>query len=245
VEVIPAIDLRGGQLVRLAQGDYARETIYDSAPERVAARFVAAGAPRLHVVDLDAARDGGAVNEPVIRAILKIAGSVPVQVGGGVRSLARVAQLLEAGAQRVVLGTAALEQPDLLREAAACHPGRIVLALDSRAGRVAVRGWRDTSALSAAELLARFEALPLAAVLHTDIERDGMLSGPNLESTLALARGTRLPVIASGGVGGIDDLVRMAQTGAIAGVVLGRALYEGSIDLARALATVAAAGAVC
>jgi phosphoribosylformimino-5-aminoimidazole carboxamide ribotide isomerase len=240
VEVIPAIDLRGGQLVRLAQGDYARETVYERDPPRAAARFAAAGAPRLHVVDLDAARDGGKTNLAAIRAILAEARGVPVQVGGGVRALERVEELLALGAARVVMGTAALEDPALLRRAALRHPGRIVLGLDAREGRVAVRGWLETSERRVEEVLDEFSDLPLAALLHTDIARDGMLVGPSLDATLALARRTRVPVIASGGVGCQDDLVALARTRAIAGAIVGRALYEGRIELGAALAAVAA-----
>jgi phosphoribosylformimino-5-aminoimidazole carboxamide ribotide isomerase len=240
VEVIPAIDLRGGQLVRLSQGDYARETVYERDPARAAARFARAHAPRLHVVDLDAARDGAAANDPAIRAILAAAGAVPVQVGGGVRTLARVDELLALGAARVVMGTAALEDPELLRAAARRHPGRVVLGLDARAGQVAVRGWRETSARRVEDVLDAYADLPLAAILHTDIARDGMLSGPSVEATAALARRTRIPVIASGGVSSIADLVELARTGVIAGAIVGRALYEGKIDLGAALAAVAA-----
>jgi phosphoribosylformimino-5-aminoimidazole carboxamide ribotide isomerase len=240
VEVIPAIDLRGGQLVRLSQGDYARETVYERDPARAAARFAQAHAPRLHVVDLDAARDGAAANDPAIRAILAAAGAVPVQVGGGVRTLARVDELLALGAARVVMGTAALEDPELLRAAARRHPGRVVLGLDARAGQVAVRGWRETSARRVEDVLDAYADLPLAAILHTDIARDGMLSGPGVEATAALARRTRIPVIASGGVSSIADLVELARTGVIAGAIVGRALYEGKIDLGAALAAVAA-----
>jgi len=240
VEVIPAIDLRGGQLVRLAQGDYARETVYEREPARSAARFVLAGAPRLHVVDLDAARDGGKANDGAIRAILAEARGIPVQVGGGVRTLERVEELLALGVARVVMGTAALEDPALLRRAALGHPGRIVLGLDARDGRVAVRGWRETSQRSVEEVLDEFADLPLGALLHTDIARDGMLVGPGLDATLALARRTRVPVIASGGVGSQADLVALARTRAIAGAIVGRALYEGRIELGAALAAVAA-----
>jgi phosphoribosylformimino-5-aminoimidazole carboxamide ribotide isomerase len=240
VEVIPAIDLRGGQLVRLAQGDYARETVYERDPARAAARFAAARAPRLHVVDLDAAREGGSPNDPALRAILREAGAVPVQVGGGVRSLARVEELLALGAARVVMGTAALEDPGLLRSAARLHPGRVVLGLDARAGCVAVRGWRETSARKVEDVLDEFADLPLGAILHTDIARDGMLAGPDLESTVALARRTRIPVIASGGVSALADLVALARTGVIGGAIVGRALYEGRIELGAALAAVAA-----
>jgi phosphoribosylformimino-5-aminoimidazole carboxamide ribotide isomerase len=240
VELIPAIDLRGGQLVRLAQGDYARETVYSRDPARAAARFAAAGAPRLHVVDLDAARDGGNANDAAIRAILAEARGVPVQVGGGVRSLARVDELLALGAARVVMGTAALEDPALLRSAAERHPQRVILGLDARDGRVAVRGWVETSGRHVEEVLDEFADLPLAAVLHTDIARDGMLIGPSLEATVALARRTRIPVIASGGVGSLDDLLALARTRAIGGAIVGRALYEGRIELEAALAAIAA-----
>jgi len=240
VEVIPAIDLRGGQLVRLAQGDYARETVYERDPARAASRFAAASAPRLHVVDLDAARDGGRANDPAIRAILAEVRGVPVQVGGGVRSLARVEELLALGAERVVMGTAALEDPALLRGAATRHPGRVILGLDARDGRVALRGWLETSGRSVEDVLAEFADLPLAAILHTDIARDGMLVGPSLAASVALARRTRIPVLASGGVGSIEDLVALARTRALGGAIVGRALYEGKIELEAALAAVAA-----
>ncbi len=240
MEVIPAIDVRGGQLVRLAQGDYARETVYDPDPARVAAGFAAAGAPRIHVVDLDGARDGSDANEPAILRILERAGAVPVQVGGGVRSLERVRHLLSLGIDRVVMGTAALEDPDLLRAAATAYPQRVVLGLDAREGRVAVRGWRETSTRTVEEVLEEFAGLPLGAILHTDIARDGMLEGPNLEATVALARRTPIPVIASGGVSSIDDLVALARTGVVGGAVMGRAIYEGRVELSAALKAVAA-----
>ena len=239
MEVIPAIDLRGGQVVRLAQGDYARETVYEPDPGRVARRFAEAGAPRIHVVDLDGARDGRAANEPAIRSILQQADGVPVQVGGGVRSLERVEQVLGLGAARVVMGTAALEDPALLRAAAAAHPDRVILGLDARDGKVAVRGWREVSERGIDEVLDEFSDLPLAAILHTDIARDGMLGGPDLEATVALARRSSIPVIASGGVGSTDDLVALARTGEVGGAVVGRALYEGRIELAAALEAVA------
>ena len=240
MEVIPAIDLRDGKLVRLAQGDYARETVYDPDPARVAASFAAAGAPRIHVVDLDGARDGSATNEPAIRDILAHVGEVPVQVGGGIRSFERVEHVLGLGAARVVMGTAALENPDLLREAARAHPACVVLGLDARDGRVAVHGWRETSGRRVEEVLDTFAELPLAAILHTDIARDGMLQGPNLEATVALARRTSIPVIASGGVSSVDDLIALARTQVIAGAVFGRAIYEGRIDVAAAIEAVAA-----
>jgi phosphoribosylformimino-5-aminoimidazole carboxamide ribotide isomerase len=239
MEVIPAIDLRGGQLVRLEQGDYSRETVYDATPERVAARLVGAGASRLHVVDLDGAREGELRNRPVIEAILDAARGVPLQVGGGIRSMAGIEAALGLGIQRVILGTAAIESPTLLREAAQRFPDRIVLGLDVRDGRVAIRGWMETAGTGAEELLDGLADLPLAAVLHTDIGRDGMMRGPNLAATARLARMTRLPVIASGGVRSVEDLVALARARVIAGAVVGRALYTGAVDLAEALREVA------
>jgi phosphoribosylformimino-5-aminoimidazole carboxamide ribotide isomerase len=242
VEVIPAIDLRGGKLVRLEQGDYARETVYDAEPERAAGRFVGQGARRIHVVDLDGARAGETRNEPAIRAIIDAAASVPIQLGGGVRSIERIEQLLELGVDRVILGTLALEQPELLEEAAERFPGRVILGLDARDGLVATRGWLETGELSAEELLDRFAGVPLGGVVYTDIRRDGTLSGPNVEATVRLARATRLPVIASGGISSEQDLVELAETGVIAGSIVGRSLYTGAVDLAAALRAVQSVG---
>ncbi len=240
MEVIPALDLRGGRVVRFAQGDFARETIYADDPAATARGFVEAGATRLHVVDLEAARDGGSANEPAVRSILAAAGAVPVQVGGGVRSLERARAVLDLGADRIVMGTAALESPDLLKDVAERLPGRVILGLDARDGRVAVHGWREVSAVSVEDALARFEGLPLAGVLHTDIGRDGLLGGPNLESTVRLAGLTQLPVIASGGVGCVADLVALARTRVISAAIVGRALFTGALELASALREVAA-----
>jgi len=239
-EVIPAIDLRGGQLVRLEQGDYDRETVYDADPARPVAGFVAAGAPRVHVVDLDGARDGQLANQTAVRRILEAAGEVPVQLGGGIRSLERIRELVALGISRVILGTALLEDPGLVESAAREFPDRVILGLDAKAGKLAVRGWRETASVSIEEVLTRFEQLPIGAILHTDIARDGMLQGPNLEATEALARQSPFPVIASGGISSSADLVRLAQTRVIAGSVVGRALYSGKVDLAQALKRVAA-----
>jgi phosphoribosylformimino-5-aminoimidazole carboxamide ribotide isomerase len=235
MELIPAIDLRGAKLVRLEQGDYERETVYDADPARVAANFVAAGAPRIHVVDLDGARECRLRNEAAIQAILSSAGSVPLQLGGGIRSMERIEAVLALGVDRVILGTAALEEPALVRASAQRFPGRIVLGLDAREGCLAIRGWQETAEVGVEEVLERFGDLPLAAVLHTDISRDGMLRGPNLAATSRLASLTQLPVIASGGVSSVEDLLELARTGVIAGAVVGRALYTGAIDLEDAL----------
>lgn len=235
MELIPAIDLRAGRVVRLEQGDFDRETVYDADPPGVAERLVASGAPRLHVVDLDAARDGGETNHPVIASILRRVERIPVQVGGGVRSVERAERLLSAGADRVVLGTVALEKPEIMEEAARRFPGHVILGLDAREGLVAVRGWKERSTMTPAEVARRYEDLPLAAILHTDIHRDGTFAGPNVESTVELARSTRHPVIASGGIGSIADLVALAKAGVIAAAIVGRALYAGRIDLGEAL----------
>ena len=238
-EVIPALDLRGGQVVRLRQGDYDRETVYDADPGARAARFVAEGAPRLHVIDLDGAREGVPTSDPALREVLAAAKGVPVQVGGGIRSLERIEALLELGAQRVILGTIALEAPRLLREAALRFPEQVILGLDARDGRVAVRGWTETGVETVERVLERFADLPLAALLHTDIRRDGMLSGANLEATAELARVTQIPVLASGGVSSLADLAALARSRVIAGVIVGRALYDGAFELAAALDEVA------
>ena len=239
-QVIPALDLRGGRVVRLRQGDYERETVYDADPGARARRFVEQGAARLHVVDLDGAREGEARSEPALRAVLAGAGPVPVQMGGGIRSLERIEALLELGIDRVILGTAALEAPELVRGAAERFPGRVILALDARDGLVAKHGWTETGKLTVEQLLERFADLPLAALLYTDIGRDGMMTGPNIEATRALARVTVVPVLASGGVRSREDLVALARTRVIAGVIVGRALYDGAIDLPSALEEVAA-----
>ncbi len=236
MELIPSIDLRGGRIVRLEQGDYDRETRYDFDPVEVARGFEAAGARRLHVVDLDGARDGRAGNDAEIRRILAACPRLAVQVGGGMRTRERVQQVLSAGASRVVIGTAALEQPELLMELATLFPDRMILGLDARDGRVAVRGWRETRAETVEQVLERFAKLRLAAILHTDIGRDGLLGGPNVEATAALARRSPFPVLASGGVGSIEDLERLARARVIAGAIVGRAIYSGAIRVDDAIA---------
>lgn len=240
-ELIPAIDVLGGRCVRLRQGRYDEATVYDEDPGAVAARFVAHELGRLHVVDLDGARAGEPRNEAALGAILAAAPGVPVQVGGGLRSLADVERRLALGVDRAILGTVALRDPSLVQEAAGRFPGRIAVGIDARDGRVAVEGWVETSDTSSTELARRFEDAGVAAIVYTDIARDGMLSGPNLEQTAALAEAVSIPVIASGGVGSDEDVRRaaaLAERG-VAGVIVGRALYTGAVDLARALEIVA------
>lgn len=235
-EILPAIDLLGGKAVRLAQGDYARATVYGDDPAKIAGEFADAGTTRLHVVDLDGAKAGQPVNGDAVRAILAAA-RVPVQLGGGLRDLAAIERALALGIDRAILGTAALRDPELVREASRRFPGRIAIGIDARGGRVAVSGWLETSDVSVAQLAALFEDAGVAALIYTDIARDGMRSGPDLAGSVAVAAATTLPVIASGGVGSIDD-VRQAASHAregLAGLIVGRALYTGDVDLREAL----------
>jgi phosphoribosylformimino-5-aminoimidazole carboxamide ribotide isomerase len=233
MDVIPAIDLRGGRCVRLQQGDYGRETIFGEDPAAMAALWEAEGASRIHLVDLDGARDGQPVNVAAVRAILDRV-SVPCQLGGGIRDDATAEAWLSEGVERVIVGTQALRDPEWFGRLAERHPGRVVLGLDARGGMVATSGWLDVSAVPAIELARRFDALPLGAVVYTDIARDGMLEGPNVEATRALADELRVPVIASGGVGTLADLERLDSAG-IVGCIVGRALYEGRFRLSEAL----------
>lgn len=244
-EVIPAIDLLGGRCVRLSQGRYDAATVYDDDPAAVAERFAAhAGLSRLHVVDLDGAKSGRPENRDAVRAILAaLAGrGVAVELGGGIRSLDAVETWVELGVERPILGTVALRQPELVREAARRFPGRVAVGVDAREGRVAVSGWLETSDVSVLELARRFEDAGVAALVHTDIARDGMGTGPNLEATAALAEAVAIPVVASGGVGSQEDVRRAAALAGrgVAGVIVGRALYTGAVELGRALAEVAA-----
>jgi phosphoribosylformimino-5-aminoimidazole carboxamide ribotide isomerase len=236
-ELIPAIDLLGGECVRLAQGNYDAATVYEADPAAAARRFAAHAVPRLHVVDLDGARAGRPINTDAIRAIASAAGALPVQLGGGLRDLAAVEAAFEMGVDRVVLGTAALRDPALVRDAARKFPGRIAVGLDAKNGRVSVEGWLDTGEATVIEVARRFEDAGVAALVHTDIARDGMLTGPNLAASAELADAVSIPVIVSGGVANEDDVIaaaRLAPRG-IAGAIAGRALYTGALDLASAL----------
>jgi len=236
-EVIPAIDLLGGRCVRLSQGRYDQATVYAADPAAVAQRFAKQPLRRLHVVDLDGARCGAPRNHEAVKAILAEMAGVPVELGGGIRDLAAVEEWLALGVERAILGTAALRDPNLVREAARRFPGRIGVGIDARDGQVAVEGWLATSETSALDLARRVADAGVAAIIHTDIARDGMGTGPNFAATAALAAEVRIPVIASGGVGSEQDIRRacsLAEQG-IAGVIVGRALYTGAVDLGRAL----------
>jgi phosphoribosylformimino-5-aminoimidazole carboxamide ribotide isomerase len=235
--VFPAIDLKDGQVVRLAEGDMARATVYGDDPAAQAEIFAAAGAQHLHVVDLDGAFAGEARNARAVEAIVS-AFSGHVQLGGGIRSAEAVERWFGLGVSRIVIGTAALTDPAFVREVAAAYPGGIVVAVDARDGMVATAGWAAVSDVPVADMARRFEDAGVAAVLFTDVGRDGLLKGCNIDATLDLARAIDLPVIASGGVKGLDDIRMLALHAweGIEGVITGRALYDGRLDLAAAIA---------
>ncbi len=232
----PSIDLRGGHVVRLRQGDYAAETIYGDDPVGVATDFCAQGATWIHVVDLDAARTGEATNRPAVAAIAAaVAGMASVQTGGGVRSVDDARALADAGVARVVMGSAAVQQPDLVDDVAAIVP--VAVGLDHRSGDIAVHGWTESSGVQLADALGRFPAA--AAFVITDIDRDGLLGGPDVAGLAAAVAATAVPVIASGGVGTLDDVRALAAIAGLHGIITGRALYEGRFRVADAVEVLA------
>ena len=235
----PAIDLKDGQCVRLLRGDMAAATVFGDDPAAQAAKFQAAGCAWLHLVDLNGAFAGHPVNAAAVAAILGRV-SVPCQLGGGIRDMATVAMWLEKGISRVILGTVAVENPALVREAAKNFPGQVAVGIDARNGFVATKGWAQDTDIPATDLARRFEDAGVAALIYTDIDRDGAMGGPNIAATEALARAVNIPVIASGGVACLADLLALRDTGVIAGAISGRALYDGAIDLAGALKTLQA-----
>jgi len=233
----PAIDLKGGQVVRLARGEMDRATVYSADPAAQARAFAEAGFAWLHVVDLDGAFAGRPANAEAVRAILAAVPRAKVQLGGGIRSMAVAEAWLAAGVARIILGSAAVKDPGFARAACRAFPGRVALGIDARDGMVATEGWAEVSDVPAVELARRFEDAGAAAIITTDIARDGMLSGVNVAATAAMARAVSVPVIASGGVAGVADLVALREAKAgIEGAILGRALYEGRLTPAEALA---------
>jgi len=246
--LFPAIDLKNGQCVRLRQGDMGQVTLFNADPADQAGKFVREGAEWLHLVDLDGAFAGAPVNAAAVEAILR-AIKIPVQLGGGIRDLARIEDWLQKGISRIILGTVALKKPELVKGAARMYPKRIAVGIDAKAGRVAVEGWAETSDVTALDLARRFEDAGVAAIIYTDIDRDGLLQGVNAEATAELAAKLTIPVIASGGVAGPEDLDRLkawlprskAAGGGIAGVIAGRALYDGRLDLKSAITALKAA----
>jgi phosphoribosylformimino-5-aminoimidazole carboxamide ribotide isomerase len=234
VLILPAIDLRGGQCVRLRQGDYSQETVFGSDPAVMARRWVAQGASYLHLVDLDGAKQGQPINGDSVRCIVA-AVNVPCQLGGGLRTEADISEVLGWGVDRVVIGTKALKDPSWFESVCRRFPRRIVLAIDARDGKVATEGWLETSAHSAIALARECARWPLAAIVYTDIRRDGMMDGPNLEGLREMASAVDVPVIASGGVTTLEDIKQLSQL-PLAGCIIGRALYEGRLELSQALA---------
>jgi phosphoribosylformimino-5-aminoimidazole carboxamide ribotide isomerase len=233
-EIIPAIDLQGGRCVRLVQGDFDQSTVYGDDPPGTARRWQAAGASRIHIVDLDGAKEGGPRQLAVVREIVK-AVSVPVQLGGGLRTLDHIAAALDAGVDRVMVGTKAIEDPSFVDAALARFGERVGIGIDARDGRVAVRGWVDVSDVDALDLARQMESRGVRTIVYTDISRDGMLTGPNVEAMRKMAEAVpTVGVIASGGVGQPRDILDLAETGTV-GVIVGKAIYTGNVDLAAAI----------
>ena len=230
----PAIDLKDGNCVRLLRGDMAQATVFGTDPAAQALAFQSAGCEWLHLVDLNGAFAGQPVNAAAVEAILKTV-TVPCQLGGGIRDMATIELWLTRGLARVILGTVAVENPDLVRKAARAFPGQVAVGIDARRGRVATKGWATETNVHATDLARSFEDAGVAALIYTDIDRDGAMQGPNIAATEALARAVTIPVIASGGVSSMADLLALRDTGVIAGAISGRALYDGAIDLGVAL----------
>jgi phosphoribosylformimino-5-aminoimidazole carboxamide ribotide isomerase len=241
VILFPAIDLKDGQCVRLKQGEMEQATVFNNDPAAQARAFEAQGFQYLHIVDLNGAFEGKPVNSDAVNAILQ-AVSIPVQLGGGIRDMNTIEMWLKKGVARVILGTVAVTNPDLVTEACARFPGRIAVGIDARNGMVAIEGWAEQSATAALDLAMMFEIAGVAAIIYTDIERDGVLQGLNLDATTQLAQAVSIPVIASGGLASLDDIARLKQPpyAMLAGAIAGRALYDGRLDPARALALLAA-----
>ncbi len=234
----PAIDLKDGKCVRLLRGDMERATIFGEDPAAQALAFEAAGCGWLHLVDLNGAFEGRPVNAAAVEEILARV-SVPAQLGGGIRDMATIETWLDKGLARVILGTVAVEDPDLVRRAAKAFPGKVAVGLDARNGRIATRGWANETDRDVTDLAKSFEDAGVAAIIYTDIDRDGAMEGPNIAATEALARAVDIPVIASGGVSSMQDLLALRDTGVVSGAISGRALYDGAIDLAAANAALA------
>lgn len=242
--LFPAIDLKEGLAVRLEQGDMARATIFHRDPAAQARAFEQQGFEYLHIVDLDGAFAGKPMNAAAVDRILETVG-IPVQLGGGVRDTATVENWLEKGIDRIIIGTAAVRDPPFVKQAARDYPGRIAVGLDARDGKVAVEGWAETSELSVLDIARRFEDVGVSAIVYTDIARDGMLQGLNLDATVALAEAIRIPIIASGGLASIEDIKELLspRAGKLAGAIAGRALYDGRLDAAEALKLIRSARA--
>ena len=235
--IYPAIDIRGGRCVRLTEGRFDAETVFADDPAEMALKWAGLGAEFLHLVDLDGALAGEGKNVPVIQRILKSV-SIPVQLGGGIRNLETIEKLLELGVTRLILGSAAVKNPELVAEACKKYPGHIAVGIDAKNGEVAIEGWGQGSGVAATELAKKMASFGVETIIYTDISRDGMLSGVNVESTAALARACGVPIIASGGVASLDDIrrVKAVEGDGVQGCIIGKAIYTGAVDLKEALA---------
>ena len=232
--IIPAIDLKDGQCVRLKQGRMEDDTVFSNDPVAMAERWIKAGGRRLHLVDLNGAFAGKPVNAEVIHKIAKTFPNIPIQVGGGIRDEKTIAAYLEAGVQYVIIGTKAVQEPDFVKEMCQRFPGHIIVGLDAREGKVATDGWASISDYTVLDMAQRYEQYGVEAIVYTDISRDGMMQGVNVNSTVNLAESIGIPVIASGGITTIDDIKNLCEVGKIIGAITGRAIYEGSLDLKEA-----------
>jgi phosphoribosylformimino-5-aminoimidazole carboxamide ribotide isomerase len=236
VLVIPAIDIKNGRCVRLKQGRMSEETLYSEVPEEMARRWYQEGAERIHIVDLDGAVEGRPVNEPAIQRIVQSI-PIPIEIGGGIRDMSTVDAYLELGIHFIILGTVAYKDPEFVNRACKKHPGRIILGIDASKGQVAVEGWTEKTAVTPSKMIKNYDSLDIAAVIYTDIERDGMRTGPNIEATKNLSEDIKIPVIASGGVSSIKDIERLMsiEKYGVIGVITGRAIYEGTLNLSEAI----------
>jgi len=234
--VIPAIDIKGGRCVRLKQGLRSEETVFSEFPEKMAVKWFEQGAERLHIVDLDGAIEGRPANREIIRNVVDSV-PIPIELGGGIRDIKTLEAYLELGIQYIILGTVAHRDPEFVRKACRNFPGKIILGIDAKKERVAVEGWTEETELSPLEMAKKFESEGLSAVIYTDIQRDGMRTGPNIESTRALAKGISIPVIASGGISDISDISELMDLSGdgVVGMITGRAIYDGSLNLRDAI----------
>jgi phosphoribosylformimino-5-aminoimidazole carboxamide ribotide isomerase len=234
--IIPAIDIKNGRCVRLQQGQMSKETVYSEVPKEMAVRWYSEGAERLHLVDLDGAIERRPVNGGIIKKIVN-AVPIPIQLGGGIRDLQTIKSYIDLGVEQIILGTAAFKDPGFIKKACEKFPGRVILGIDANDGRVAIEGWTEDTDISPIEMARRYESLGISAIIYTDIKRDGMCTGPNIDATRNLAESTDIPVIASGGISGIDDVERILSLKryGVIGMITGRALYEGTLILADAI----------
>jgi len=235
MKVIPAIDIKNGKCVRLEEGDMNKETIYSKDVLEISKKWIDQGAEILHIVDLDGAVTGKSINSDLILKITKTFGNKVIQVGGGIRELTTASKYLDNGVDRIIIGTQAVENVSFIRQLCDSYPNRIILGVDAKEGLIRTKGWKEKTEIKALDLVRRYNNFPLSAIIYTDISRDGMMSGVNLEFTFEIARNTNVPVIASGGISNLEQLIQLTSSGLIYGAIVGRAIYEGAFDLQEAI----------